>query len=89
MKHLMIYVALTGLILSLAGCRLNDMEPEEMQAFLDGVVENIGESQISDDNNLIGTRILANSSDSYHVADYKGQPHTYVEADEKLFLTRK
>lgn len=65
MKHLIIYFLLAGLLLSLAGCRLNYMEPEEMQDFLDGVVENIGDSQITDDEDLIGTRMLADSADAY------------------------
>ena len=65
MKQLITYLLLTGLILGLAGCRLNYMEPEEMQDFLDGVVENIGDSQITDDEDLIGTRTLADSDDSY------------------------
>lgn len=65
MKHLMLYFLLAGLLFSLAGCRLNYMEPEEIQDFLDGVAENIGESQITDDKNLIGTRTLADSADAY------------------------
>ena len=35
------------------------MEPEAMHEFLDGVVENIGDSQITDDEDLIGARLLA------------------------------
>ena len=65
MKQLITYLLLTGLILGLAGCRLNYMEPEEMQDFLDGVVENIGDSQITDDKDLIGIRMLNENSDAY------------------------
>ena len=65
MKQLITYLLLTGLILGLTGCRLNYMEPEEMQDFLDGVVENIGDSQITDDEDLMGTRTLADSDDAY------------------------
>ena len=64
MKQLITYLLLTGLILGLTGCRLNYMEPEEMQDFLDGVVENIGDSQITDDDDLIGERLLIDN-DSY------------------------
>ena len=34
------------------------MEPEAMQDFLDGVVEDIGDSQVTDDDDLIGERLL-------------------------------
>lgn len=40
------------------------MEPEEMQVFLDGVVEDIGNSQITENGDLIGERLLADD-DSY------------------------
>jgi len=65
MKHTIIFLLLTALILSLTGCRFNFMEPEEMQDYLDGVVENIGDSQITDDKDLIGTRILEDGDDAY------------------------
>lgn len=65
MKHTIIFLLLTALLLSLTGCRFNFMEPEEMQDFLDGVVENIGDSQITDGKDLIGTRTLADSDDAY------------------------
>ena len=65
MKQPITYLLLTGLVLGLAGCRLNYMEPEEMQNFLDGVVEDIGSSQITDDEDLIGTRVLKDDADSY------------------------
>ena len=65
MKHMLIYFLLAGLLLGLTGCRLNYMEPEEMQEFLDGVAENIGEGQITDDEDLIGTRVLTDNADSY------------------------
>ena len=58
MKHLLTFLLLAGMLLGLGGCRLNYMEPEEMRNFLDGVVENIGSSQITDDDDLIGERLL-------------------------------
>lgn len=64
MKHAIIFLLLTVLLLSLTGCRSNFMEPEAMQDFLDGVVENIGDSQITDDDDLIGERLLIDN-DSY------------------------
>lgn len=64
MKHTIIFLILTVLILSLTGCRSNFMEPEKMQEFLDGVVENIGDSQITDDKDLVGERLLTDD-DSY------------------------
>ena len=65
MKHLFPYILLAGLLLGLAGCKLKDMAPEEMQEFLDGVVEDIGSSQITDEEDLTGTRVLADSADPY------------------------
>lgn len=64
MKHTIIFLLLTVLLLSLTGCRSDFMEPETMQEFLDGVVENIGDSQITDDDDLIGERLLIDN-DSY------------------------
>ena len=71
MKHTTIFLLLTVLLLSLTGCRSNFMEPEAMQEFLDGVVENIGDSQITDDDDLIGARLLVDD-DSY-VGEYTAE----------------
>ena len=62
MKHTTIFLLLTVLLLSLTGCRSNFMEPEAMQEYLDGVVENIGDSQITDDDDLIGERLLIDNN---------------------------
>ena len=40
-----------------------------MQDFLDGVVENIGDSQITDDDDLISARLLAD--DDCYVGEYE------------------
>ena len=64
MKRAIIFLFLTVLLLSLTGCRSDFMEPEAMKEFLDGVVENIGDSQITDDDDLIGARLLVDD-DSY------------------------
>ena len=71
MKHAIIFLLLTSLLLSLNGCKFNYMEPEEMEEFLDGVVENIGDSQITDDDDLIGARLLVDD-DSY-VGEYTAE----------------
>ena len=71
MKHTIIFLLLTVLLLSLTGCRSDFMEPEAMQDFLDGVVENIGDSQITDDDDLIGARLLVDD-DSY-VGEYTAE----------------
>ena len=47
------------------------MEPEAMKEFLDGVVENIGDSQITDDDDLTGARLLVDD-DSY-VGEYTAE----------------
>ena len=64
MKYTVILLLLTALLLGLTGCRFNFMEPEEMQEFLEGVVEDIGDSQITENGDLIGERLLADD-DSY------------------------
>lgn len=71
MKRAIVFLLLTSLLLSLNGCKFNYMEPEEMKAFLDGVVENIGDSQITDDDDLIGARLLVDD-DSY-VGEYTAE----------------
>lgn len=73
MKHLFLFFLMAGLLLGMTGCDLKDMEPEEMQDFLNGVVENIGDSQITDAKDLIGTRILADDA-------YTGEYTTECEA---------
>ena len=47
------------------------MEPEEMKEFLDGVVEDIGDSQVTDDDDLIGARLMVDD-DSY-VGEYTAE----------------
>ena len=64
MKRAIVFLLLTVLLLSLTGCRSDFMEPETMQEFLDGVVDNIGDSQVTDDDDLIGERLLIDN-DSY------------------------
>lgn len=71
MKHTIIFLLLTVLLLSLTGCRSDFMEPETMQEFLDGVVENIGDNQITDDDDLIGARLMVDD-DSY-VGEYTAE----------------
>ena len=71
MTHAIIFLLLTVLLLSLAGCRSDFVEPEAMKEFLDGVVENIGDSQITDDDDLIGARLLVDD-DSY-VGEYTAE----------------
>ena len=72
MKHLTIFLLFAGLVLCLSGCRLNHMELEKMQNFLDGVVEEIGDSQITDNEDLVGARSLADSTDPY-AGDYMSE----------------
>lgn len=64
-----IFFLMVGLLLCVTGCRLNCMEPEGMQKFLDGVVEDIGDSQITDDKDLIGAKVLTDGADTY-AGDY-------------------
>lgn len=62
MKHFAVLLLFACVLLYLPGCRLNDMEPDEMDAYLDGVVEKIGDSQITDDDDLIGQRDLGDDT---------------------------
>lgn len=71
MKRAIVFLLLTSLLLSLNGCKFNYMEPEEMKEFLDGVVENIGDSQVTDDDDLIGERLMVDD-DSY-VGEYTAE----------------
>ena len=74
MKHLVTVILFVCALFCLSGCRLNYMELREMDAYLDGVVEKIGDSQITEDNDLIGQRDL--SDDAYcgsYVADCNNQ----------------
>lgn len=80
MKHMLICLLLAEMLLCLTGCRLNDMEPEEMREFLDGVVEDIGDSQITDEEDLIGTRVLTDSADSY-AGDYTAERESVTGRD--------
>ena len=74
MKYLVTVILLVCVLFCLTGCRLNYMEPEEVDAYLDGVAEKIGDSQITEDDELIGQRDL--SDDSYcgsYIADCNNQ----------------
>ena len=71
MKRAIVFLLLTSLLLSLNGCKFNYMEPEEMKEFLDGVVENIGDNQITDDDDLSGARLMVDD-DSY-VGEYTAE----------------
>lgn len=62
MKHLIVFVLPLCLALGLTGCRLNYMKPEEAHAFLDDIVSDIGDSQITDDGDMIGSRVLGEDS---------------------------
>lgn len=65
MKQLFLFFLMAGLLLGLTGCRPKDMEPEEMQDLLDGIVGEVGSSQITSDKGLIGTRVLKDNADTY------------------------
>ena len=74
MKYLTTVILLICVLLCLSDCRLNYMEPREMDAYLDDVAGKIGDSQITEDDDLIGHRDL--SDDAYcgsYVADCNSQ----------------
>lgn len=65
MKRSLIYIVLLSLVLSLSGCSINNMEPEETHSFLNSIVKNIADCQITEDKMLMGIRNLTNEGDSY------------------------
>lgn len=65
MKYFTTFMLMLCFVLGLTGCRLNYKETEEIQDFLDGIAEAIGDSQLTEDEDLIGTRVLSSHEDSY------------------------
>ena len=70
MKHLVTAILFVCALFCLSCCRLNHMEPDEVDAYLDGVAGKIGNSQITEDDDLIGKRDLSDdASCGSYVAD--------------------
>ena len=70
MKYLKTLILFAYVSMCLSGCSINYMKLSEMAVFLGGIVEKIGDSQITEDNDLIGQRDL--KDDTYcgrYVAD--------------------
>ena len=63
MKKIITGALLLCMVLSFTGCQFNYEKPSEMLEKLEGWAENLGQSQITEEENLIGERIL--SEDSY------------------------
>lgn len=63
MKKILAFALLLCMALSFTGCQFNYEKPSEMLEKLEGWAENLGQSQITEEENLIGERIL--SEDSY------------------------
>lgn len=66
MKHFLTFFLLAGFLLGLSGCKLNNGE------YLNGIVAQIGCRQITDEDDLIGTRILKDDADRY-TGNYSAQ----------------
>ena len=58
MKRVIAVFLLISMIFALTACRFNYMTPEEIAASMDDIASRIGDSQITEDSNLIGTRTL-------------------------------
>lgn len=71
-------VLLFTCILCLSGCRLNYMKPDEIDVYLDGVAEKIGDSQITEDVDLIGQR---NLEDDAYCGSYASDCHNQTGRD--------
>jgi len=53
----------------LSGCQLFHMKPQERLNFLDGIVENVGRVQLTEDRNLIGERTAY--ADNLYTGEYR------------------
>lgn len=53
----------------LSGCQLFHMEPQERLSFLNGIVENVGRAQLTEDRNLIGERTAY--ADNLYTGEYR------------------
>lgn len=63
MKKIITGALLLCMVLSFTGCQFHYGKPSEMLEKLEGWAENLGQSQITEEEDLIGERIL--SEDSY------------------------
>ena len=59
MKKIIAFVLLLCMALSFTGCQFNYEKPSEMLEKFEGWAENLGQSQITEDGDLIGERILS------------------------------
>lgn len=59
------------LLIGLSGCRLLYMEPQERLTFLDGIIEDVGRAQLTEDRNLIGKRTV--SSEDMYTGTYRAE----------------
>lgn len=62
MKYLSVVILIVCVLLCLSGCRLNYTAPGKMDSYLDGIAEKIGNSQITEDDGLIGQRDLGDDA---------------------------
>lgn len=63
MKRVITVCLVACIVFSLTACKFNYMTPEEIESYLDGIASKIGDSQITEDNHLIGQRDL--DADAY------------------------
>lgn len=59
MKKIVLILAAVCMIFPLTAC---NMDSDEVHSFLNGLAENLGDSQITEDKDLIGTRALADDA---------------------------
>lgn len=69
MKKIVSIFAAVCMMFSLAAC---SMDADEVQEFLNGVAENLGDSQITEDKDLIGIRSL---TDDAYTGTYRADCH--------------
>ena len=59
------------LLAGLSGCQLLYMEPQERLTFLDGIIEDVGRTQLTEDQNLIGKRTT--SPEDMYIGTYQAE----------------
>lgn len=72
MKKIFVCSLVIMMIFSLTACRLNYMDSDEIQAFFSNLAEDLGSSQITDDDKLIGQRVTDDAYTGTYQSDCSG-----------------
>lgn len=72
MKRIVVCFLVVMLLISLTACRLNYMDSDDIHAFFSNLAENLGSSQITDDDKLIGKRVADDAYTGTYYSDCGG-----------------